>query len=67
MKNFTLLIDYVEVNIQTNTAIHNNIPFHTKAYSYEEARHQALEHAQMIARGYNDSKTTAFFFRVCKP
>ena len=67
MKDFTLFIDYVEVNIKTNTATHNSIPFHTKAHSYEEARHQTLEHAQMIARGYNDSKTTAFFFRVCKP
>lgn len=67
MKNFTLIIDYVEVDLQANLATQNNIPFHTKAHSYEEARNQALEHAQMIARGYNDSKTTAFFFRICHP
>lgn len=67
MKNFNLSIDYVEFNIQTKTATHDKMPFHTKAHSYEEARNQALEHAQMIARGYNDNKTTAFFFRICNP
>ena len=67
MKNFNLSIDYVEFNIQTKTATHGNMPFHTKAHSHEEARNQALEHAQMIARCYNDNKTTAFFFRICNP
>jgi hypothetical protein len=67
MKDFNLSIDYVEFNIQTKTATHNKMPFHTKAHSYEEARNQALEHAQMIARGYNGNKTTAFFFRICNP
>ena len=67
MKDFTLSIDYVEINTQTNIITHNEILFHTKAHSYEEARSQALEHAQMIARSYNDSETTAFFFRICHP
>jgi hypothetical protein len=65
MKNFELVIDYIEVDITANTATHGELPFHTRANSFEEARSQALEHAQAIARGYKGNKTVAFFFRIC--
>lgn len=66
MKKFVLSIDYVEINNKTNTATHGSLPFHTLARSYEDARAQALDHAQALARYYDETKESTFYFRACK-
>lgn len=67
MKNFNLFINYIEVSKNTNIIITSgSISFNTRASSYEEARTQALEHAQAIARGC-DKQQIYFFFLIGRP
>lgn len=67
MKSFNLFINYIEVSKTTRTiAASGSLPFTTKASSYEEARTQALEHAQAIARDY-DKQEIYFFFFIGRP
>jgi hypothetical protein len=67
MKNFNLFINYIEVSKNDRTIIDSgSIPFITKASSYEEARTQALEHAQAVARDY-DKQQIYFFFLIGRP
>ena len=66
MKRFdNMFIDCVEINIKTNAINQFKVPFNTLANSSEEARTQALEHGQAMARSYNSSNDTTFFFKVC--
>lgn len=67
MENFNLFINYIEVSKKTSAVIDSGcIPFVTRASSYEEARTQALEHAQAIARDY-DKQQICFFFLISRP
>lgn len=67
MKKFNLFINYIEVSKNTRTIIASgNTPFNTRANSYEEARTQALEHAQALARDY-DKQEIYFFFLIGRP
>jgi hypothetical protein len=60
-----MFIDCVEINVKTNTLNQFEVPFSTMANSFEEARSQALEYGQAMARSYNPSSDTTLFFKVC--
>lgn len=66
MKRFdNMFIDCVEINVKTNAINQFEVPFSTLANSFEEARTQALERGQTMARSYNSSSDTTLFFKVC--
>lgn len=62
-KNFVFIIDG-KIFEGANFIEDTRIPVAVKAESYEAGRTMALEIAQTISRGYNESILT-FFFRVC--
>ena len=66
MKRFdNLFIDCIEVNVETDLFNQFEIPFSTMANSFEEARSQALEHGQAMARSYSSAGESTLFFKVC--
>jgi hypothetical protein len=66
MKRFdNMFIDCIEINVKTNVLNQFEVPFSTMANSFEEARSQALEHGQAMARSYSSTDDTTLFFKVC--
>lgn len=64
MRIFNFYVDYVVKSHLNHDFESGEIPFTVRGTSYEEARAQALDFAQTIARGYNNNDFEDFYFRI---
>lgn len=64
MKQYEFFIEALIVEIDDFNIEHKTIPFTTVASSYEAGRHDALEHAQQIARNYDADGEYKFFYYI---
>ena len=66
MRLFNFYVDFVIKSSLDHDFKGGCLPFTVKGTSYEEARAQALEFAQSIARGYSNNDFEDFYFRIIK-
>ena len=64
MRRYKFFIEALIVKVDDINIEHKTIPFFTVAGSYEAGRHDALEHAQQIARNYDADGEYKFFYYI---
>ena len=66
LNKYEFCINALIVNFEDGSAESIQLPFTTMAVTYEIGRHDALEHAQKLARDYAAEGGCKFYFYIGK-
>ena len=66
LRKYKFYINALVVNLKDGSTENVLLPFTTMAITYEGGRHDALEHAQKLARDYDAQGECKFFFYIGK-